>query len=291
MLSALVALCLAYRTSPAAAGEEELEFLKEADAAFADLHVGYGEEPSEVSSPDAAKFGQWETIVEENPSEMYMSREELLPFDWFRHFGFRHSSSHGRNVGKGLPLKGTSWLNRPYHFDLFLGPLLGDDLIENRVTQTNVMIGGFRLGWDFDYYWGAEWRYAWANPDADFSDPELTRNDVELVISDVDLIYYPWGDSKVRPYFLLGGGITKLDFDDDQGVGQYTTLFTMPFGGGIRFRQHPWLAWRLEILDNLAFGAGDLATMNNISLTASMEMRFGAQPATYWPWRTARKVW
>ena len=29
--------------------------------------------------------------------------------------GLRHSTTHGRNVGVGWPMVGTSWLNRPYY--------------------------------------------------------------------------------------------------------------------------------------------------------------------------------
>ncbi len=268
---------------------EQLDFASEADAAFAELHLGQGD--CEACGPDAADFGEWETIVERSPSHMHVPQEELLPFDWFRHFGFRHSSSHGRNVGKGLPLDKTSWLNRPIHADWFIGPLLGDDLITDRVTQTNVLLGGFRLGFDFDHYWGAEWRFGWANPNADFASPLAEANDVSYVVSDVDLMYYPWGDSKVRPYGLIGFGVTQLDFQDDVGLNLHTTLATLPFGAGIKFQHNPWMAWRLEALNNLAFGDDRVSTMNNISLTAGVEMRFGAKPATYWPWRTSRRVW
>lgn len=268
---------------------EEIDFESEADAAFADLHLG--EDGCDVCSPDAADFDEWETIVERSPSHMHVPHDERLPFDWFRHFGYRHSSTHGRNVGKGLPLDKTSWLNRPFHADWFIGPLLGDDLITDRVTQTNVLMGGLRLGIDFDHYWGAEWRFGWANPNADFSSPLAEANDVSYVVSDVDLLYYPWGDSRVRPYGLLGFGVTQLDFRDDVGLNLHTTLATMPFGAGVKFQQNPSMAWRLEALNNLAFGDDRVSTMNNISFTAGLEMRFGAKPATYWPWRTARKVW
>ena len=274
------------------AQQEELNFFEESDAAFADLHVGTEGEPCEVCSPDAANFGQWDSLVEERPADMHVSHPDLFPLDWFRHVGFRHSSSHSRHVGKGIPLKGPSWLNRPFHYDTFVGPFLGDDLIKNRVSQNNVLLGGVRLGWDFDYYWGIEWRYGQANARTDFaSDDTGLNDDLDIVLSDVDLIYYPWGDSKVRPYFLLGCGFTRFQFIDDQNVSYNSHLVTMPFGGGVRFMQYNWLIWRLEVLDNLAFGADNLDTMNNVSLTASMELRFGAKPATYWPWRTGRKVW
>ena len=288
---AAVALVVGFavQSSPPLAAQE-MEFASQADEAFADLHMNVGGE-CDVCDSGAAEFGQWEDIVDESAHHMHISDKELLPFDWFRHFGFRHSSTHGRNIGKGLPLQRTSWLNRPYHLDWFIGPLLGDDLISDRVSQTNVLVGGLRLGIDFDHYWGAEWRFGWANPNADFSTPQAEANDVSYVASDVDLLYYPWGDSKVRPYFLLGFGVTQIDFLDDANLNLHSTLATMPFGGGFKFQQSPAMAWRLQVLDNLAFGDDRIATMNNVSFTAGLEMRFGAKPATYWPWRTSRKVW
>ncbi len=255
----------------------------------ADLYVETDSGACDFCAPEAAQFDTWESLTDDSAN--YWQQEDLLPFDWVRHFGFRHSSTHGRNVGRGIPLKGTSWLNRPYHVDWFLGPLLGDDLISNRVSQENVVFGGVRLGWDFDYYWGLEWRLGWADTSAQFATPQAEPNEVSYVVSDVDLIYYPWGDSKVRPYFLWGLGVAQVDFLDDQSLNHNATLATMPFGGGVQFHQWPWLVWRLEVLDNLAFGADGLSTMNNVSLTAGMEIRLGAKPASYWPWRSSRKVW
>ena len=271
------------------AGEQELEFAADADTAFAELQEDNSESPSDVSSPESAKFDEWEGIVDD--SDCRMQEQDLLPFDYVRHFGFKHSSTHGRNVGKGIPLEGTSWLNRPYHVDWFLGPLLGDDLITNRVSQDNVMFGGLRLGWDFDYFWGIEWRLGWADPHASYAEPQAEPVDVSYVVSDVDVLYYPWGDAKVRPYLLWGLGVTQLDFLDDVGLNRHATLATMPFGAGVQFHQWPWLVWRLEFLDNLAFGADEVSTMNNVSLTAGMELRLGARPASYWPWRSSRKIW
>ncbi len=243
------------------------------------------------NDPEAAAFDEWETIVDDE-SRMQWDLPQLKPIDWIRHYGFRHSSSHGRHIGKGLPLEGTSVLNRPYHLDWFVGPLLGDDLINNRVTQGNVLLGGFRLGWDFDYYWGLEWRFGWADPKADFATAaEGVPNDVSYAVSDIDIIYYPWGDTKVRPYYLLGLGANQLAFRDETGLRVKTTLATLPFGGGVQFRQSSWLTWRIEVLDNLSFSDANVSTMHNVSITAGMELRLGAQPRSYWPWRSSRKIW
>ncbi|NOY29958.1 MAG: hypothetical protein GXP28_07200 [Planctomycetes bacterium] len=262
------------------------------DAEFSELQVNDAGEVCDVCTSEAAEFGQWESLVDDDSRQLWEPSElSWQPFDWVRHLGFRHSSTHGRHIGRGIPLEGTSWLNRPYHVDWFIGPLLGDDLIDNRVSQENVLIGGVRIGWDFDYYWGIEWRYARADPNAQFDTPQPSPNDVSYSLSDVSLIYYPWGDSKVRPYALLGIGAAQIDFTDDAGINHDATLATMPLGVGIQFHQASWLLWRLEVLNNLSFGDDGLSTMNNISITAGMELRLGARPASYWPWRTSRKIW
>ncbi len=234
---------------------------------------------------------QWEATGED---ELAMGWDDvpLRPFDWVRHFGFRHSSTHGRNVGRGIPLKGASWRNRPYHISWFLGPLLSDELVDNEVGQDNVGLGGLRIGWDFDYYWGLEWRFGWADPDVQLEPAQVESNSGSFFISDIDLKYYPWGDSKIRPYALLGLGVTEVSFRDAAGINNSATLLTTPFGGGVQFHQTPWLVWRLEALDNLAYGSENISTMHNLSFTVGMELRFGARPASsYWPWRSSRSIW
>ena len=266
-----------------------------ASAALAQPPMSVFDDPEladcELCDPEAAAFGEWEGIVEDDGSTVYWHDPALKPFDWVRHFGFRHSSTHGRHIGRGLPLEGTSWKNRPYHVDWFTGPILNDDLVKNSVALDNELFGGFRVGWDFDYYWGIEARFGWANPNVQFTEPQPVADNGSYFVSDVDLIYYPWGDTKVRPYMLLGAGLARIDFVDDAEVNFNTTLFTMPFGGGVQFRQFSWLLWRLEVLDNLSFGADGVDTMHNVSLTAGMEFRFGSRPQSYWPWRSSRKIW
>jgi hypothetical protein len=55
--------------------------------------------------------------------------------------------------------------------------------------------------------------------------------------------------------------------------------------------QTHWLAWRLEIVDNLAFASEGIDTMNNVAFTAGMDIRLGAKPNSYWPWRSSRTIW
>ncbi len=283
----IVVLALAVGLSQSSQGKESTDGAL--DSAFDDSAE------SEVLSPDAAKFDQWESLFEENDvavdNTARWNDPSVKTIDWMRHFGFRHSSSEGRYAHKGVPLEGTSWLNRPYHADWFVGSLLGDELIAGRVDQNNELIGGVRIGFDFDYYWGLEWRFGWSHPDSGVISEFDSLQNGTYFISDIDLKYYPWGDTVVRPYWLLGLGMASISFRDDTEVGRDVTLATMPFGTGVEFHQWPWLVWRFEVLDNLAFGADGVETLNNFSLTAGMEYRFGAKPQSYWPWRSSRRIW
>jgi len=251
-----------------------------------------GPSDDEFLDPGAAKFDSWEPLVDEHEGIFGGEHAKLRPFDWMRHWGFRHSSTDGRHTDRGVPMEYSSWLNRPYHIDWFAGPLLSDNPSGSiSQSQTNEVIGGLRLGWDFDYFWGVEWRFAWADPTL-VSDSAIEVQSGRYFASDVDLLYYPWGDTKVRPYFLLGMGLNEIDYVYDEfGLTRQVTLLTMPFGVGVTFPQTHWLAWRLEILDTLAFGNDGVDTMNNISFTAGMEFRLGARPNSYWPWRSSRNIW
>ena len=246
-----------------------------------------GPQDEKFLDPVAAKFDAWEPLVGDG---VECEDPPLRPFDWMRHWGFRHSSTEGRYIDRGVPLEHSSWLNRPYHADWFVGPVLMDNTDGNRVRQANDLFGGLRLGWDFDYYWGFEWRIGWSDPHmfAEGYDEELDGN---YMVSDVDFIYYPWGDTRVRPYFQLGLGVTEIGTVNDDGLGQEVFLLSMPFGVGVQFPFTHWLAGRLEILDNLAFGNDGVDTMNNFSFTAGMEVRLGARPNSYWPWRSSRSIW
>ena len=99
------------------------------------------------------------------------------------------------------------------------------------------------------------------------------------------------GRFQTPPYGLIGTGFASYEFFDDVALNHNTTLVTLPVGGGIQFQHWNWLAWRLEVLDNISLGADGLDTQHSISLTAGMELRFGARPESYWPWRSSRPVW
>ncbi|BBO31274.1 hypothetical protein [Lacipirellula parvula] len=217
--------------------------------------------------------------------------EHLRPFDYMRHWGFHHSSTEGRFTDKNVPLNFSSWLNRPFHIDWFAGPLLSDSPNKTmHVKQTNALFGGLRFGWDFDYYWGTEWRFAWSDPEI-FYEGSSDRQPGQYWASDVNILYYPWGDTRVRPFFVTGVGISQIGSLHNDGGGLEANLLGTPFGLGIQFQQTPWLVWRAEIMDNLAWGSEGISTTHNVSFTAGMNIRYGARKPSYWPWRTSRSTW
>jgi len=305
-----IGICLALVAFTSTQAKERKESAPAEDSPFPDSRslaeeIPRGEESdegpddSEFLDPKAADFDEWEPIVEQDAKEPLLGGEtsdgesdkhELRPIDWMRHWGLRHSSTDGRFVDKNVALIHSSWLNRPYHVDWFVGPLLSDNLVEDRVRQSNEIFGGLRAGWDFDYYWGLEWRFGWADPQI-FNDGETEGLSGRYFVSDLDFIYYPWGDTKVRPYFQWGLGVTEVGSVHEDGAGNEAMLLGMPFGIGLQFPQTRWLAWRLEIIDNLAFGNDGVDTMHNVAFTAGMEMRLGARPNSYWPWRSSRRIW
>jgi hypothetical protein len=105
------------------------------------------------------------------------------------------------------------------------------------------------------------------------------------------LMYYPWGDSAIRPYWRWGIGNTRVDFPLDDGTRHGEWLFTFPIGVGVKWPILPWLAARTELTDYLAFDGSDVPTQNNLTLTFGLECRFGARPRSYWPWHPSRHIW
>jgi hypothetical protein len=201
------------------------------------------------------------------------------------------TNERDRFTGHGQPLQGTSWLNRPYGAGWFAGGMMADRLIADHVNQGGGFYGGYRLGWDYDYYWGAEARIGAAEPGI-FGprDIDLGRTD-DILLTDVSMLYYPWGDSRWRPYATWGIGGANFQFRDEHGARFNHWLFDFPFGLGMKYCCHEWLVLRMELLDNLAVGGGGLATMHNVSVTGGVEVRFGGVRTSYWPWNPGRTIW
>jgi hypothetical protein len=204
---------------------------------------------------------------------------------------FRHSSRSPRFLGPGEPLISSSWRNRPFHVGWFVGGLFPGELISGRVDQETSLFGGYRVGWDFDHYWGTEWRIGWSRPDlVNLQQPQVDRS-ARLMVTDLGVLYYPWGDSVVRPYGLLGMGIAEIDYRDDFGIRREETLFGLPLGGGVKHHYRRWLSWRAELLYNFAFGGATLAAQPNFSINFGIEVHFGRKHPSYFSWDPSRHTW
>jgi hypothetical protein len=212
----------------------------------------------------------------------------LPGLDWL---GLRQYQSHGRNVGLGWPMVGTSWLNRPYYFGGEIGTIWMTRAVNDAVSRDVDTFGGIFLGCDWDHYWGGELKFNRATPElVNANAPDARRSDV-LFHWSYSAMYYPWGDSTIRPYWRWGIGNTKFDFPLDDGTRRDEWLLTFPIGIGVKYPVRRWLAARAELTDYLSIGQNDLATQNNITLTFGLEMHLGVHPRSYWPWNPSRHIW
>jgi opacity protein-like surface antigen len=185
------------------------------------------------------------------------------------------------------PLVGASWCNEPYHVDWFLGMIRGTEIIRDHIDQNVGVVGGFRLGWDYDLYWGLETRLGFSSLEDQPESAPLAGGADKVILWDTSMVYYPWGDSRFRPYFGVGLGLAEFRFTDDFGQQIRRNLVELPIGIGLKYRLHDWLTLRADVTDNLALGSSGLATMNNFSFTTGMEYRFGGCHRSYWPWEPA----
>ena len=235
-----------------------------------------GVQPSVMSPTDAPQRTGVPTVP-----------DVLRPAHWF------HSdpSDPARSTGIGKPLKGTSWRNRPLHIGWMFGGLIGDRLVEGVIDQEAALFGGYRLGWDFDHYWGTELRFAFAEPEMiDLQGATSLPTGIDK-FWDLNLLYYPWGDAKWRPFASIGVGFANFRFEDANQVLVDDSLLTIPMGVGVKYFYRPWLALRTSLMDNLSIGSQGLDTMHNLSLSFGVEVHFGGPRNTYFPYHGGGMIW
>ncbi|TWT90725.1 hypothetical protein Mal64_11200 [Pseudobythopirellula maris] len=220
------------------------------------------------------------------------AEEGVTPMPWFfQQMHLRHSSTHGRAMGPGSPLRGTSWLNRPFSLSFDTGALLVTNSIDSNVGTANDLMAGVSVGWDWDHYWGAQARVAWSTPNLRNSTQPGTDQGDNLFLGDLSVMYYPWGDSRTRPYYRVGFGLTDVEFTNDAAAREQQTMITLPIGAGFKHQIRRNLAWRGEIVDNIALGQSGTSTLQNFSLTFGVEWRYGGRPDTRWGWSNHGGVW
>jgi hypothetical protein len=211
------------------------------------------------------------------------------------------------------PIPWANWTEHPLSVGCFAGVINGGPLIKDWAGTTTGFNGGWRLGWDMSPNWGSEMRFSFGSlqlydsyradqalasyddvrrlrPD----DPQRARNDFRnatLFQWDVDVLYYPWGETRLRPYFFTGMGLTDINFSDRLSQSYHSTCLSLPLGLGVKYLCSERLAVRLDCIDDIALSSNHLQTQNNLSLTAGVEMRFGGSRKVYWPWDPGRQFW
>jgi hypothetical protein len=191
----------------------------------------------------------------------------------------------------------ANWTAAPLSVGVFAGGMGGGALISDWVGTTGGFDGGFRFGWDVTPTWGTEMRFAFASlglydsyaaklaylQQGPFSGPPNNHRNAELFQWDVDVLYYPWRETRLRPYLLAGLGLTDVNFNDRLGQSYQTNCLSIPIGVGVKYLCDSNLAFRLDLIDDIAMSNAHLDTQNNVSLTAGMELRFGGSRKMYWP--------
>ena len=244
--------------------------------------INEGEPGAEWSGPHSMSQG---SLIEDDDQGWY----EFLP-DGCLPWGPRTLQDH-RHIGVCCPLEGTSWRNRPWSAGCAVGALWGDDPLDNRIDLEPGIYGIYRLGWDYDYYWGLEARLGQATPAVKDNIVGTPATTADVTLFDVSMLWYPTGDSRLRPYICFGLGFQHFNFRDHNFQVVNTSTFSMPFGIGVKWMYTPWIVLRLEATENWAVGNDQLDMMHNMALTAGVEVRFGGYRPSYWPWNPNRKIW
>ncbi len=198
--------------------------------------------------------------------------------------------SNGRHLGIGGPLERESWLNRPFQFSPVAGAFIADGLLKDRVEGSTGYLSGFRLGWDFDHFWGLETRFGFTSFGLDSPIAGVELGLAKGFLWDLGLMWYPWGDSRWRPFATLGMGYADMRFYDEFARFNHPTMFTVPVGGGLKYRATDAFALRFDLIENIVLDGGRQSdTMNNLLIAASIEARLGFGPRrSYYPWNPSR---
>jgi len=302
--AALLVVALATLAALRAGGEEPVNPLRSSEPIsqspydFGAILAGYEEESAEplelatgeATEPNAAQAppplpampqpGHWHEYHDEAlpPTPTELMWFHCLARAWSPH---RHPNDPQRHYGVGEPLIGTSWRNRPLYVSLFAGGLLGDDLQEGEVEQGGGFIAGGRFGGDFDHYWGLETRLAFSDLHVNYPG-ETESGESSNSYFDASVLYYPWGDTRWRPYLTVGFGVANYKYADEDALDIRVTAVEVPWGGGLKYLLTRNVAIRFDLIDNFSFPAGSRAdTMHNFSFTGGAEIHFGGRQTGY----------
>ncbi len=243
----------------------------------------YGQEPQAVDSREPAATeppGTW--LNPEWTEDAPGAAASPGPVGWLAHSLPHYRSRH---AGLGQPLKYTSWLNRPLYAGWFIGETFGGTLASDALELEPSLFTGFWLGYDVSHYWGSEARLGLNYGDVTYLPDGNADTSSRNALADFSLLYYPWGDSRWRPYGAVGLGIGSFHFDDPAGYRIAHTGLSVPLGFGVKYLCGNRWAVRLDVRDNVIFGGHDLNTINNWSVIGGFEYHWGSVTSEqYYPW-------
>jgi hypothetical protein len=196
------------------------------------------------------------------------------------------------NRPRQLPLQSESWLNKPLGVSYFAGGMWLDDPLHGVVGGNAGFMYGGRFSWDFNPSFGVETRLGGANVGIVDRINGTDLAPAGIFYADIDWLWYFTGDTRWRPFALIGTGFFDIDYTDAQPVRHHSTVLQLPIGFGVKYRHSSRIAIRVDLIDNIGFASGPQDTMHNWSLTAGLEARFGGgRKRSYWPWNPSREWW
>lgn len=320
---AVCAVCLGMvlcQAAPGQSGDAELAPLPpprpEASSDFSpELRVGRADDPTfvqgtpkQVGPPESAGLRELEQVAPPDAVQLPADTSTLRSSRFFR-------QAEQRYQGPGQPLIQESWNFRPFSIAGLYGFVQGGALKSDWIRENQGVFGGVQFGWDCDNYWGVETRFMWAElevidsdlaiaaqeakdeaagvaEDSSFAHRFDARRHNHRFFWDTHALYYPWGDSAWRPFFLVGLGATSVKFIDRTDVWYQDTLFTVPIGVGLKYRVGDFMALRVECVDYIGFGGGkSLEMLHDVTVLGGFEIRFGGPRRAYWPWNPGRHYW
>ncbi len=186
-----------------------------------------------------------------------------------------------------------SWQRYPFYFEKFTGVINVNEPVYNLIHNGVGNLFGGRWGWDFARSMGVETRLGYVRSTLNDTLHPLIPAHENFLFWDADLMFYPFGDTKWRPFAMLGMGLVDLGYIDDHGREWHQQLITMPFAVGVKYRLNNLNALRLDVTDNVIFGnnhgGNGQHVMHNISVLFAFERRFGLPHRSYFPHRDMSK--
>ena len=208
-------------------------------------------------------------------------------------FGFRHSYTHGRNVGWGLPLVGSSWLNRPHYIGATLGPMWLTNRPANSVPRDVDVIGSLilRLGLGLLLGQRISVRLCHARARQSLRAARLADRP-SLRPLELQLHVLPVGRREFAA--LLAAGHRRLAFrfhatDDGAPLERMGALHAL-------WRRHevfipPLARGPHRVHRPILLGRPWHGHQHNLTLNFGLEVRFGGKRKAYWPWNPSRHIW